>query len=169
MIDYLDENIFETNEDKFFDNWVLKMLCYHRIDKNKRIDPAKSNNSKECMVCHYWFFKHRFKFQGSVCNSCHDLTMLCFNISNTVIVLSKVLIIAALFRTLPNLMYKNLVIYFTRYVCCRWIKILCLHYYELMRKIEDYKEIIGIENFDNIKILIDTNDKLQNNIKRSST
>ena len=25
------------------------------------------NKSKECMICQYWFFNHRFKFQDSVC------------------------------------------------------------------------------------------------------
>ena len=52
------------------------MLYYYRIDISKRIDLAKSNNSKECMICHYWFFNHGFKFQDHICNDCHDLTML---------------------------------------------------------------------------------------------
>ena len=34
------------------------------------------------MICHYWFFKHRFKFQDSVYNSCHVFTVLSLNISN---------------------------------------------------------------------------------------
>ena len=34
------------------------------------------------MICHYWFFNHGFKFQDSVCNGCHDLKMLCLNISD---------------------------------------------------------------------------------------
>ena len=53
------------------------MLCYDRIDITKGIDLAKSNNSKECMICcHYWFFNHGFKFPDYVCNDCHDLSML---------------------------------------------------------------------------------------------
>ena len=40
------------------------------------------NNSKECMICHYWFFNHLFNFQDYVCNSCHYLTMLSVNISD---------------------------------------------------------------------------------------
>ena len=42
------------------------MLYYDRIDISEGIDFAKSNNSKECMICHYWFLNHRFKFQDSV-------------------------------------------------------------------------------------------------------
>ena len=53
------------------------------------IDPAKSNKSKECMICHYWFLNHGFKFQDSVCNGCHDLTMLSIIISDIAIVTVK--------------------------------------------------------------------------------
>ena len=52
------------------------MLCYDRIDISDGVDLVKSNKSKECMIYHYWFFNHGFKLQYSVCNGCHDLTML---------------------------------------------------------------------------------------------
>ena len=32
---------------------VLLMLYYDRIDLSEGIDVAKSNNSKECIICHY--------------------------------------------------------------------------------------------------------------------
>ena len=32
---------------------------------------------------------HGFKFQNSICNGCHDLTMLCFNISDIAIITIK--------------------------------------------------------------------------------
>ena len=51
MIDYLDDNLFET----------------------KLID-RRSNG---------------FKFQDYVCNSCHDLTMICLNISGTAMISVK--------------------------------------------------------------------------------
>ena len=41
------------------------------------------------MICYYWFFNHGFEFQDYVCNGCHDLTMLCFNISNITIITAK--------------------------------------------------------------------------------
>ena len=62
---------------------------YHdRIDTSEGIDLAKSNNIKECMICHYWFFNHAFEFQDSVCNGCHDL-MFCLNISDIAIITVK--------------------------------------------------------------------------------
>ena len=79
------------------------MLYYDRIDISKGIDLAKSNNSKECMICHYWFFNHGFEFQAYVSNGCHDLTMLIVNISDIVLSLLKMLITVVLFITLATL------------------------------------------------------------------
>ena len=50
------------------------MLYYDRIDITKGIDLAKSENRKQCKICHYWFFNHGFKFHDSLCKRCHDLT-----------------------------------------------------------------------------------------------
>ena len=65
------------------------MLYYGRIDISEAIFLAKSNNNKECMICHYCFFTHGFEFQVYVCNDCRDLTMLCLNISNITIITVK--------------------------------------------------------------------------------
>ena len=65
------------------------MLYYNRIDLSEGNDVAKSNNSKECMICHDWFFNHGFEFQDFVCNGCHDLTVLSVNISHIVIITIK--------------------------------------------------------------------------------
>ena len=65
------------------------MLYYDRIDISKGIDLAKSYDSKECIVCHYWIFNHGFKFEDSACNGCYDLTMVSVNISDTAIITFK--------------------------------------------------------------------------------
>ena len=64
-------------------------MHYDRIDISEEIDPAKSNDSKECMIYHYWLFHHEFKFQDYVCNDCQNLTMLCLNISDIAIITIK--------------------------------------------------------------------------------
>ena len=51
------------------------MLYYDSIDISEGFDPTKSNKSRECMICHYWFFNYGFKFQEHVCNGCHNLTI----------------------------------------------------------------------------------------------
>ena len=41
------------------------------------------------MICHYRFLSHGFKFQDSVCNGCHGLTVLTFDIRNIAIITIK--------------------------------------------------------------------------------
>ena len=62
------------------------MLQYERIDVSKRIDNSKSNKSKECMICHYWYFKDiGYKFQPYVCNGSHDISMMSYELKNIAI------------------------------------------------------------------------------------
>ena len=65
------------------------MLYCDRIDISEGIDLAKSNNRKECKICHYRFFNHGFEFQDYISNGCHDLTMLSVNICDIAIITVK--------------------------------------------------------------------------------
>ena len=65
------------------------MLYYDRIRLSEGIYLAKSNNSKECIIHRYRFFNQGWKFQDSICNGCHNLTMLSINITNVAIVTVK--------------------------------------------------------------------------------
>ena len=50
------------------------MLEYDRIDISEGIDIKKTNASKECKICHYWYFKDiGFKYELYLCNGCHGL------------------------------------------------------------------------------------------------
>ena len=52
------------------------MLQYKKIDVSEGIDLNKMNASKECMLCHYWYFKDvGFKFEPHVCNKYHNALM----------------------------------------------------------------------------------------------
>ena len=42
------------------------MLYCDRIDINEGVDLAKSNKSKEYLICYYWLFNHGFKYQDNV-------------------------------------------------------------------------------------------------------
>ena len=65
---------------------ILKMLYFDRIDVYKGIDVNKTSASKECDICHYWFFlNYTFKFEPIVCNRCHDLLMISLNLSDIAI------------------------------------------------------------------------------------
>ena len=76
------------------------MLYYNRTDVSEGIDPAKSNNSKKCIVYYFWFFNHEFKYRGFVFNDCHDLLMQCVSISDIAISTIKVLDYFGSFMTL---------------------------------------------------------------------
>ena len=50
------------------------MLQYEKINASEGIDIDKTNAPKECIICHYWYFKHvGFKFEQQVCNKCHNM------------------------------------------------------------------------------------------------
>ena len=66
------------------------MLQYQKIDVSQGIDVNKTSASKECELCHYWFFKDiRFKFEEPVCNGCHDLLTMGFSLKNISILSAK--------------------------------------------------------------------------------
>ena len=49
-------------------------------------DVNKENGSKECDVCHYWYFlNYSFKFQQNICNKLHDLLAMSINLSDAIL------------------------------------------------------------------------------------
>ena len=62
------------------------MLYFDRIDVSEEIDVNKTSASKQCDICHYWYFlNYSFNFQSNVCNGCHDLLMMSINLSDSAI------------------------------------------------------------------------------------
>ena len=62
------------------------MLQYEKIDVLEGIDTNKTSASKECMLCHYWYFKDvGFRFEPHVCNKCHDVLMATYELKNIAI------------------------------------------------------------------------------------
>ena len=50
------------------------MLEYDRIDISEGADMDKTNKSRECDICHYWYFLDKnFNSEKYLCNGCHDL------------------------------------------------------------------------------------------------
>ena len=48
------------------------MLAYERIDISDGIDVNKSDKSKECMLCHYWYFLDKsFTYGPHLCDGCY--------------------------------------------------------------------------------------------------
>ena len=47
----------------------IKILYYDTVDVFEVIDVDTTNSSKDCDICHYWYFLNKgFKFQPNVCN-----------------------------------------------------------------------------------------------------
>ena len=66
------------------------MLQYQKINVSEGIDVNKTSESKECELCHYWFFKDvGFRFEKHVCNGCHDLLTMAYSLKNIAILSAK--------------------------------------------------------------------------------
>ena len=66
------------------------MLEYNRIDISGGIDVNKTSLSRECDICHYWYFKDiGFKYEKYLCNSYHNLMQKAMSFDNIAIVYVK--------------------------------------------------------------------------------
>ena len=64
----------------------IKVLYYNIIDVSEGIAVNKTRVWKECDICHYWYsLDVGFKLQQDVCNGCHDILMMCMNLSDIAI------------------------------------------------------------------------------------
>ena len=76
---FLDECLYE-----------LELLEYDRIDILEGIDVNKTNASKECDICRYWYFKDiGSKYDPYLPNGCHDLMQKAFDFNDVAIVSVK--------------------------------------------------------------------------------
>ena len=66
------------------------MLGFDRIDISEWIDVDKTSLSKECDICHYWYFKDiAFKYETYLCNGCHDLMQEAMSFNNIAVAYVK--------------------------------------------------------------------------------
>ena len=50
------------------------MLKYDRIDISEGIDVNKTDRSRECKFCHYWYFLNKnFSYGLFTCDGCYDI------------------------------------------------------------------------------------------------
>ena len=71
--------------------WIsIKKLEYDRRNISERIVVDKTNASKECKICHYWYFKYiNFKYEPYFCNDCHSLMQKAVSFNDVAIVYVK--------------------------------------------------------------------------------
>ena len=63
------------------------MLKYDKIDISEGIDVNKTDRSKECMFCHYWYFLNKnFSYGPYTCDGCYDIVQRSTDFKNIAIV-----------------------------------------------------------------------------------
>ena len=66
------------------------MLGYDKIDISEGIDINKTSASKECDICHYWYFLDKsFNYEPYLRNGYHDLMQKAMNFNDVAIALIK--------------------------------------------------------------------------------
>ena len=66
------------------------MIEYDRTDISEGIDTNKASASKECNICHYWYFSDKnFYYDPYFCNGCHDLMQKPMSFKNIAIISIK--------------------------------------------------------------------------------
>ena len=71
---------------KFF-KCTYKILEYERIDISEGIDISKTNKSKECMLCHYWYFvDNNFSCGPYLCDGWYNITQKSVDFRNITII-----------------------------------------------------------------------------------
>ena len=66
------------------------MLEYDKIDISAGIDINETSTSKECDICHYWYFLGKnFNYEPYLCNGCYDLMQKAMNFNDVAIAFIK--------------------------------------------------------------------------------
>ena len=70
-----------------YEVWTLE---YNRIDISEGIDVNKTSASKECDICHYWYFEGiGVKYKPYLCNGYHDLKQKAMSFNDVAIIYVK--------------------------------------------------------------------------------
>ena len=85
---------------------VNSMLFYDRISESEGIDANHTclDTSKECSICHFYFFKDRnFLYQPLVCNGCHNASLCAVLLTDIKIIPVK----GKTYRVVSSLLYSD--------------------------------------------------------------
>ena len=63
------------------------MLQYDKIDVSEGIDVDKTNKSRECKICHYWYFLEKnFSYGPYLCDGWYNIMQKSIDFKNIAIV-----------------------------------------------------------------------------------
>ena len=84
------------------------MLKYDRIDISEGIDVNRTDKSKECMFCHYWYFLNKkFSYGPYTCDGCYDLVQRWTDFKNIAVVHIKKMHTEFIFHAWMNIKQKT--------------------------------------------------------------
>ena len=84
------------------------MLEYKKIDISDGIDVNESDKSKECMLCHYWYFLDKsFSYRPYLCDGCYNMMQKFNKLKNIAIVHVKESVYRISFLFMRNIKRKN--------------------------------------------------------------
>ena len=66
------------------------MLKYDKIDITEGIDLNKTNKSKECMFCHYWYYLNKnLNYRPFTCDGCYNIVQKSIDFKDIAIIYFK--------------------------------------------------------------------------------
>ena len=81
------------------------MLESDRIDISEGLDVNKTNLSKECDICHYWYFKDiGFNYEPYLCNGYHNLMQKVISFKMLLLFMLKEMLTELIFGILEKMM-----------------------------------------------------------------
>ena len=84
------------------------MIKYDKIDITEGIDLSKTNKSRECMFCHYWYYLNKnFNYGPFTCDGCYNIVQRSTNFKNIVIIYAKKVHTEFILKILVNIKQKS--------------------------------------------------------------
>ena len=65
------------------------MLKHNKIDVTDGIDLDKTNKSRKCMFCHYWYYLKNFSYGPFTCDGCYNIVEKSIDFKNIAMVYVK--------------------------------------------------------------------------------
>ena len=88
--------------------WIIIKLEYDRIDISDGIDVDKTDRSRECMFCHYWYFLNKnFKHGPYFCDVCYHIVQKSTDFKNIAIAHVKKMHAGFIFHTWISIKQKK--------------------------------------------------------------
>ena len=88
--------------------WIIKILEYDKIDISEGIDVNKTNKSKECMLCHYWYFLDKnFSYGPYLCDGCYNFSQKSRDFKILLLFIFKKMHTGFIFYAWVNMKQKN--------------------------------------------------------------